>query len=91
MAMDLEFLEEPARSPSNLVIQRVGDAGALLEWCQTMSDGFGTNETVAHAFYAFLSGVGLDDNRPTRCYLGLLNGRPVATSILALGAGVAGV
>jgi GNAT superfamily N-acetyltransferase len=88
MAVDLMRLNEDWTIPPGLSIQRVSNAETLKEWCQAFVQGFEMPSFVADAFFDFMSHVGLGTALP---YLGLLNGQPVATSLIAPAAGVAGV
>jgi len=91
MAVALENLNEDLRSPAGLSIELAGDEDGWWEWCRTMESGFEFPPTATFAidvWYKFLSLVDLDTVQP---YLAWLNGEAVATSLLFLGAGVAGI
>ena len=89
MAVDLLALNEDIRAPSDLRIKHVGDAGTLKQWGSTLISGFELPEGSEGAFFDLFIGLGFD--LPLRNYLGSLNGEPVATAELFLGAGVAGI
>jgi hypothetical protein len=88
MAVDLMKLNEDCAPPPGASIQRVSDAETLSRWCQVLAKGFEMPDLVAEAMFDFMHYVDLTTSRP---YLGWLDGQPVATSLLVLAAGVAGV
>jgi GNAT superfamily N-acetyltransferase len=89
MAADLLALNEESRAPAGLTIRPVTDDKGLTEWVHTTFAGFGFPTSLERAFSDVLAGLGFD--LPARNYVGLLDGRPVATSTLFLAAGTAGV
>jgi GNAT superfamily N-acetyltransferase len=90
MAIDLLTLGD-ARPPAGLTIERVRSAQSLRAWCDVLTRGFGMPALVGDAYLEMFVGTGLGEELPWRWYLGLLEGEPVATSMLALSAGVAGI
>jgi ribosomal protein S18 acetylase RimI-like enzyme len=91
MAVDLLSVRaDPPASPG-LVIEPVTGTEPLRTWCQTFADGFGMPDFVNAAFLDFFSSLGPDEHLRMRHYTGWLDGEPVATSTLFLGAGVAGI
>ena len=88
MAVDLLELNEDLPTPAGLTIEPVKDTEALRKWAYASMIGFGLPETAVDAGFDLFAGLGFD--LPLRNYLGILNGEPVATSELVLGAGVAG-
>jgi ribosomal protein S18 acetylase RimI-like enzyme len=88
MAVDLANLNENPPMPSGLTIQRVTDDETLKQWSQVCAAGFGMPDFVANAFYDFMCHV---DPNTNLAYLGWRNDQPVATSLLLLAAGVAGI
>ena len=89
MAADLLTLNEDVRPPSDLAIERVGETGALKRWVHAAVIGFGLPDTSESACFDLFTGLGFD--LPLRNYVGILNGKPVATAELFLAAGVAGI
>jgi GNAT superfamily N-acetyltransferase len=89
MAVDLLALHEDLVSPAGFGIQAVGDETTLKDWVQTGFTSLGGLETEAEACFELFAGLGFE--MPLRNYLGRLDGEPVATSQLFLGAGVAGI
>jgi len=88
MAADLQALPESQPVPTGLTIEPVADDAALSQWIHVFAAGFGVcgNEAVSCGLF---SSLGYD---PTLCsYIGRLEGVPVATAQLFLGAGVAGL
>jgi Acetyltransferases len=88
MAVDMANLNENLPMPDGLTIQRVTDDESRKQWIHVFAAGFEVPDSVADAFYDFMS---YDDPETALAYIGWLNGQPVATSQLALVAGVAGI
>jgi predicted GNAT family acetyltransferase len=89
MAMDLAVLPSLIPQPDRLVIKLVDTPPMLNVWAQTFARGYGLPDSLAtSAFDLFIS---LGQELPYRYYLAYVNGRPVAASMLFLGAGVAGI
>jgi GNAT superfamily N-acetyltransferase len=74
-----------------IAIERVGDRATLDIWSQVLCDGFGAPRSFGEAFAEMAEAIGLDVDSPFRHYLARVNGEPVATCSLFLGAGVAGI
>jgi GNAT superfamily N-acetyltransferase len=91
MAVDLLALNEGLQAPPGLIIEQVGDAKTLKQWCHVFNVGFGMPDFVEGTFLDFLASVGLGAQLPLRHYGGWLKGELVATSSLLLEAGVAGI
>jgi GNAT superfamily N-acetyltransferase len=90
MAIDLLTLGD-AEPLAGLAIERVGVARSLRTWGDVLARGFALPAFVGDAFLDAFVRTGLGGDLPWRWYLGLLEGEPVATSLLAVSAGVAGV
>ena len=91
MAIDLQGLNEYRPMTSDLSIEVVEDERALKNWCKTYGAGFGHPDFVVEAFYEIFLCLGFGSTSPLRNYLGWVKGKPVATSTLFPGAGVAGI
>jgi GNAT superfamily N-acetyltransferase len=78
----------PASVPG-LSIERVGDDDALAVWEATLGRGFGEGEREARWVASVYQKLGYDD--PWQHYIGWLDGAPVGTATVFLGAGVAGL
>jgi hypothetical protein len=91
MAVELNQLPADVATPEGFVIERVRDAAGLEQLRRTLAAGFGEGEREANWTAAMYACIGLGDDVPWRHYLGLLDGEPVATASLFLGAGVAGI
>jgi GNAT superfamily N-acetyltransferase len=92
MAADLHALNEDAPMPESLTIQRVRDAAEIAMWAATLNaNGFGEGAVESEWVGAMYARLGCGDETPWRHYFGLLDGAPVATSTLFLGAGAAGI
>jgi GNAT superfamily N-acetyltransferase len=91
MAVTLAAVNEP-RQVSWLTIEVVRSPEMLRQWGVTCALGFNasgqTADRLGAVWYDLLSHVEPDQ---VICYLGSLNGEPVATSMLMYGAGVAGI
>lgn len=91
MAVDLEALGEGVSPPEGLVVRRVSHAGLLRQWAQVADEAFGEPEDVLRARLAVHASLGVAREAPLQRYVALLDGQPVAMSLLFLGAGVAGI
>jgi RimJ/RimL family protein N-acetyltransferase len=91
MAMDLTALNEGLPAPPGLTIEQIGDIETVRQWYQVMTVVFGWPSFVVDARVDFCTSIGLGARSPVRYYIGRLEGEPVATSALLLGAGVAGI
>jgi len=88
MALDLLKLNELS-TPSDLTIKRVEDVETQREFVHTAVTGFGLPDTTESPCFDLFAGLGFD--LQLHNYVGYLHGKPVATSELFLGAGVAGI
>jgi GNAT superfamily N-acetyltransferase len=88
MAIDLANLNDDFRVPTGLTIRKVKDSQSMRQWSEIFAQGFGLPDFVAEATYNVMGYV---DSNTTIAYLGWLNDKPVATSLLVLAAGVAGI
>jgi GNAT superfamily N-acetyltransferase len=88
MAVKLSELRRPAAVPG-LEIVRVETQEQLDVWEATLGRGFGEGVKEARWVAEVYRRLGYGD--PWRHYLGMLDGEPVATTTIFLGAGVAGV
>jgi ribosomal protein S18 acetylase RimI-like enzyme len=91
MAIDIFNMSEGTPAPSDLAIERVTEIETLQKWCNVMGTGFGLPDFAIDAFLDFNSALGFASQVPLQNYIGWMNGEPVATSTLVLGAGVAGI
>jgi GNAT superfamily N-acetyltransferase len=91
MVVDLALLDDSADWCPGLDIQRVCEPEELDKWMDVFATGFKLPRSVADAMYELELDLGLAQHPPRQLYLGSLHGRPVATSLLFLGAGVAGI
>jgi ribosomal protein S18 acetylase RimI-like enzyme len=91
MAVDLRQTTEEWPRPPELAIEHVGDGQALEEWGHAFALGYGAPGFIADGFVDLFGSCGLSGESPFRHYVGRMQGEPVATSSLYLGAGVAGI
>lgn len=91
MAVDLQAMNEEIQAPPGLVIEQVGDFETLKQWYQVFNGFFGFPDYVENAWLDSFASLGFGTRLPLCCYIGWLSGEPVATSFVALGAGVAGI
>lgn len=92
MAADLHAVRAELPAPAGLGIERVRDEAGLAAWSQTLAQGFGEGEREAMWVAATYRVLGYDaEDGPWLHYLARLDGKPVGTSTVFLGAGVAGV
>ena len=82
-----------AAQPSQMLIdvEPVRDATRLATWSKVLCNAFGAPPAFGEAFGDLASAIGLGQSSPFRHFLGRLNGEPIATCSLFLGAGVAGI
>lgn len=90
MAVDLHALRPGGPAPAGLTIERVRDGAELATWSAALARGFGEGEREATWVDGVYLGFGFEANSPWRHYLARLDGEPVGTSTVFLGAGVAG-
>jgi ribosomal protein S18 acetylase RimI-like enzyme len=91
MAVDCKQVNGSLPAAHGLSIEWVKDAQTLKTWSLTKGAGFDQPNFVSEAFYDFYLNLGFETSSPVQLYLGWLDGLPVATSKLFLGAGVAGI
>jgi ribosomal protein S18 acetylase RimI-like enzyme len=91
MAVDLLALNEDVPQPSDLEIEHVRDVEMLKKFGHAADIGFGMPDSVGKAILDIEASLGFEHHLPRHHYVGLLEGEPVATSTLFLGAGVAGI
>ncbi len=89
MALELETLHEPAQDLDGLDVRVVADAESLRAWAKVFTIGYGLPPDWEKSVHQLQLQLGL--GFPVRNYVGFINGEPVATSCLFLGAGVAGI
>jgi len=89
MATDLRSVADTVPTPAGLVVVPVEDRTTLQPWVQVMSVGFGIPKEAEGRLLELFSSVAVEP--PLQTYLALLDGRPVATSQLFVGAGAAGI
>lgn len=88
MAADLRS-DDDGRMPAGLEIVLVQDQAVLRDWIDVMRIGFGLPDSSVQRLFELFAAVALAP--PMHTYLATLEGRPVATSQLFVGAGVAGI
>ncbi|HEU5205749.1 MAG TPA: GNAT family N-acetyltransferase [Candidatus Limnocylindrales bacterium] len=89
MAADLASLPESGVTPRGVAIVAVEDAASFESWTHVMRIGFGIPESAEPDLVDVFSAIGSGPRM--RTYLALMDGQPVATSQVFLGAGVAGI
>jgi GNAT superfamily N-acetyltransferase len=90
MAADISAPTGGRGAPGELEIREVADEADLEHWRVPVRRAFGFPPLVDDAVMAAIAAHALD-RRDVRCFLGMLEGRPVAGSMLAPAGGVAGV
>jgi len=83
--------DEHLSLPSNLTIERVSDGEMLKTWLRIMTVGSKIPEEGLTLLLDVVTNHGFRDDAAVHYYLGRLGSQPVATSLLYLGGGVAGI
>ena len=91
MAIDLESLQVTPAIPRELSIEPVRDAATLEMWTRALASDYDMPEAVLPVLLDFFEGFVQESKGPFHFYLGRWKGRPVATTTLFFGGGVAGV
>ncbi len=91
MAADLSTMELEAPAPAELTMLRVDGNRALRQWMKAFSAAFDVSRSVQRVVLEMESELGFGQEQARQLYLGLWQGKPVATTMLLLGAGVAGL
>lgn len=91
MAIDLRTLDESLSPPSRLSVERVSDGTTLQKWLRVMCQGSEMPASVLDPLFEVARNYRFEEEAEVICYLGRLDGRPAATSMLYLDAGVAGI
>lgn len=91
MALDLRSLDEFPPFLSQLTISRVSDVEHLNIWLRVMTVGSEIPEEGLRLLLDVVASRGMPEDPTIHYYLGMLDDRPVATSLLFCGAGVAGI
>ena len=91
MAVVLADLNEDLPTPKGLEIRPALDDNSWWAWCQAMSEGFGIPPDLEFFSTAWHDLLKVMDAEIASAYIAWLDGTPVATSLLLLGGGVAGI
>lgn len=91
MAIELQTLDESLSPPTSLTIERVREEEGLRTWLRIMTIGSEMPEEGLTLLLELVSRHGFKDSPSVHYYLGVLDDKPVATSLLYLGGGVAGI
>jgi len=91
MALDLSALPEEIPFVAGLTIEPVRNPEAVREWCTTAARSFGMPDWVSVPMAKIETSLGPGLHPWRRLYLGRVAGCVAATSLLFLGAGVAGL
>jgi hypothetical protein len=91
MAMDLSQLPDAGPLPPGVEITEAIDEQDLRIWCRTMVGGFRMSEAVIDTYVRWLGALTPEDRSLIHLYIGWLDGVAVASHLLVLAAGVAGI
>lgn len=91
MAADLQALNEGEPTPEGLAIEPVRDMAGLRTWLRTGFAGFGLPTELEDPFAALVEHFDLSAASSTQLYTAWLGGQPVATSLVLMAEGVAGL
>jgi GNAT superfamily N-acetyltransferase len=90
MAGDIRYIiAQPSGAP--IRVEPVRDPAQMAAWSRVLCNAFGAPQAFGDAFADLAAAIGLGPSSNFRHFLAYLNGEPVATCSLFLGAGVAGV
>lgn len=89
MAMDIQGLDEFVQTVDGLEVRVAADEESTRVWSHIFTLGYGLPPDWESQVYELWLKLGTD--LPIRSYVGYLNGKPVATSCLFIGGGVAGI
>lgn len=91
MAADLEKLNEDLPKPEGLSIRLAQDDTAWRQWTRTMDMGFGSTSPNEPGVNAWCSMIRQAGPEVMQAYVGWLDDKPIASSLLFMAAGVAGI
>ena len=91
MALDLEELGERSVRVPDLQIEFVASSDDCTVFAEILAAGFEMPDFVSETLTRILADVGMGPKGPACSFLGRLNGKPVATSTVALFGGIAGI
>jgi GNAT superfamily N-acetyltransferase len=91
MTVGLHTLPDTLPAPPELTVREVLDPLSLHLWLRAFIPGMGLPEGMHERWHGVRASLGLGPGQPYRTWLGRLDGVPVATAELFLGAGVAGI
>ena len=91
MAAHLRQATTTTLLPPGLTIAEVGDGATLAQWIETLVAGNEFPDVMREQLMQLYGRHGFRLTPSVRYFLGALDGRPVATSLLFLSAGVAGI
>jgi len=91
MAVDLATVNTNLSAPHGLSITLAQDEAGWKQWIEVLAKGFEVPLSHDHMVSGWLNLFRHADPQTTFAYTGWLNDRPVATSLLFLAAGVAGI
>ena len=91
MAIDLTLLSDAPGGPDGLQMERVAGTEFGAEYAKVLSRGFGLPENISRDFTDIVGSATPTREVVVSGYLGRLDGRAVATSLLVAAGGVAGI
>jgi GNAT superfamily N-acetyltransferase len=91
MAVDLATLQESLPKPAIFSVQLAEDSNAWQIWSRTMAAGFEAPESADYAVKAWFDVLSKAKPETMLAYTGWLDDKPVATALLFMAAGVAGI
>lgn len=91
MAADLDAVDLSVPLPPGLRIEPVTDTNTMAVWVHVLAVGSPVPSEVERLLLDWLARSGFHPDPAAHFFLGTLDGQPVATSLLFLGGGVAGI
>jgi len=91
MALNLANLMDDREGPEGLTVERVMDPESMRLFFRIWAEGYPLPKEMAEIWAEGAIELDLTEESPIKHYIGYLDGKPVATAWLSLGAGVAGL
>ena len=91
MACEIQKLNLSIEIPSGFKIKRVIDGNMIKIYMDVVKNVFGMPDVANEGMLDFFTTMGFEENLPVQHFIGFLNDKPVATSMVVMGPRVAGI